>query len=111
MRVYLPCHTGKIVYFGGIDEVLGQLRTQKEVSVKVKGDQELFKSLFESEESVAEVSYLDEFIKIKLNEGVDDYSFVVRHVVEQGGSLLALNEENVGLEKVFMDLTKGNKNK
>ncbi len=97
---------GKVLYSGAIAEVASKMRRGREVSVKVGRDQA---SLAVTLRAVAEVDKViedDSWLRVRLKDGVTDYSFIVRAVNERGLTLLGLAEEEPDLEDVFMSLTK-----
>jgi ABC-2 type transport system ATP-binding protein len=96
---------GKVLFCGAIAEVAGRLRPHKEVSLRLRGDVPRLKGLLEGDRQVESVGEVDGTLRVRLREGVEDYSFVVRAVVQEGMQLLELREEEPGLEEVFMRLT------
>ena len=96
---------GKILYFGRIADIASRLRPHKEISVRVEGDHKRLGELLRMEKDVEEVTESDGLLQVRLREGVEDYSLVVRRAVEAGMKLLLLREEEPGLEEVFMRLT------
>jgi ABC-2 type transport system ATP-binding protein len=98
---------GRLVYFGPISQVAARLRPRRRLSVRVSGDAAGYAEKLRAEPGVEEVVESGGRIQVRLKEGVDDYSFVARHAVGNGVSLLALQEEEAGLEEIFMRLTGG----
>jgi len=98
-------HQGKLLYFGAISQVAAKLRPRRRLSVRVSGDAAAYAGKLRAEAGVEEVVEADGWLKVRLKEGVEDYAFVARHAVGDGVSLLALHEEEAGLEEIFMRLT------
>ena len=44
---------------------------------------------------------------VKLNEGINQYSFLANRLIEQGYELTLFKEDEINLETAFMHLTKG----
>ncbi len=93
---------GKIVYAGPTN---GMSAGGKRVALRVAGDGEGLAEALRGEADVAEVKVEDGWVRLRLKPGKADTAFVVRRVVERGLGLLALNEEEPGLEEVFLRLT------
>ncbi len=96
---------GKLLYFGPIAAVAAKLRPRRRLSVRVAGNVAAYAERLRGEEGVEEVVEAEGWLKVRLKEGVEDYAFVARHAVGDGVSLLALHEEEAGLEEIFMRLT------
>ena len=96
---------GKLVYGGLVSEVAGRFTTRRRIAVRIGGDVERVRAALQGEADVEAVAVSDGWLAIQLKEGREDYSFVARRVVAEGASLLALREEEAGLEEIFMRLT------
>jgi ABC-2 type transport system ATP-binding protein len=98
---------GKLAYFGSLSQVAAKLRPRRRIAARVSGNAAAYAGRLRAEAGVEEVVEEEGWIKVRLREGVDDYSFVARHAANDGVSLLALREEEAGLEEIFMRLTGG----
>ncbi|MCZ6691881.1 MAG: ABC transporter ATP-binding protein [Planctomycetota bacterium] len=96
---------GKVLYYGGIEEVAERLTSQKEIIVRIQEDGQNFGKSISAENTVESVTERDGEIHVILKEGVQDYSFIARLSVERGVTLLGLREEEPRLEDVFLRLT------
>jgi len=98
---------GRLVYQGGIDEVLRKVQQRTVLRIRVAGAPDRARQIVESHPQVAEVRIEDGLLKVAMTSRVDDYSFLARLLVERGHSLLLFQEEPTSLETAFMHLTEG----
>jgi ABC-2 type transport system ATP-binding protein len=97
---------GKIVHYGPIAELSGLLAGRKRVAVRAAADPAKLRELLAAEPSVEEAKEdADGCVRLRLKEEQADYSFVVRRLAAEGMTLLGLQEEEPGLEEVFLRLT------
>lgn len=98
---------GKLIYAGPVQGVRDQMSTGRVVFVRVSSDQQQAIALLQARAEVAEVSALDGAIKVTLASHDTDHSIVAEVLVRGGARLVELREEELGLEEVFMRVTRG----
>lgn len=93
---------------GVVKEVIRELRSSLVLHVRVQGDSAKATQAIEMLD-IVESAELDAQGKmmITLHEGIDDYTQVAKHLVEQGFGILEFREDELNLESAFMALTKG----
>ena len=93
---------------GVVTEVIRELRQDHVLHIRVKGDTQSAVNSIESLE-IVEATECDEEgrIRVTVKEGVEDYSEISTHLVEQGHRILEFREDELNLESAFMALTKG----
>jgi ABC-2 type transport system ATP-binding protein len=98
---------GKLIYAGPVQGVRDQLATGRVVWVRVSSDPgqaiEILKSRTEVTEAVAE----DGAVKITLASHDTDHSVIADALVHGGARLIELREDELGLEEVFLRVTRG----
>ena len=98
---------GRLIYSGLVQGVRDQLATGRVVWVRVSSDQaqaiEILKSRTEVTEAVAE----DGSVKVTLASHDTDHSIVADALVRGGARLTELREDELGLEEVFLRVTRG----
>ncbi len=77
------------------------------VWVRVKSEQAQAMDLLRTCPEVAEVGAVDGEIKITLANAETDHSIVAEVLVRGGARLIELREDEIGLEEVFMRVTRG----
>ena len=101
---------GKLLFDGDVASAIRQARQRLTMTVQV-GDGQNFiaKEQVEKLPDVAEVEFQQETdtLKVTLNDGVNDGSFLADMLVKGGFKLKMLKEEEIDLEDVFMGITKG----
>jgi ABC-2 type transport system ATP-binding protein len=98
---------GKLIYSGPVQGVRDQMSQGRVVWVRVSSDQAKAIELLKVRPEVAEVSTVDGEIKITLANHDTDHSIVADVLVHGGAKLLELREDEIGLEEVFMRVTRG----
>jgi len=98
---------GKLIYAGPVQGVRDQLATGRVVWVRVSSDPgqaiEILKSRSEVTEAIAE----DGAVKITLASHDTDHSVIADALVHGGARLIELREDELGLEEVFLRVTRG----
>jgi ABC-2 type transport system ATP-binding protein len=98
---------GKLIYCGPVQGVRDQLSQGRVVWVRVTTDQAQAVEMLKARAEIAEVASMDGEIKVTLaNDGVD-HSIVADVLVRGGAKLVELREDEIGLEEVFMRVTRG----
>jgi ABC-2 type transport system ATP-binding protein len=98
---------GKLIYSGPVQGVRDQMSQGRVVWVRVSSDQAQAIELLKARPEVSEVTATDGEIKITLAAQDTDHSIVADVLVRGGARLIELREDEVGLEEVFMRVTRG----
>jgi ABC-2 type transport system ATP-binding protein len=100
---------GVLLFDGTVQEAIRHVRKRTVMTVRVgDGHTPEAKSLLEGHADVFSVELKpDETMAVTLNDGLGDGSFIAELVVKNGLRLKMLKEEEVDLEDVFMEITKG----
>src|SRR6266704_1897396 len=97
---------GRLIYAGPVQGVRDQMSTGRVVFVRVSSDQAQAMELLKTRPEVAEVAPIDHAIKVTLASHDTDHSVVADALVRGGAKLIELREEELGLEEVFMRVTR-----
>jgi ABC-2 type transport system ATP-binding protein len=98
---------GKLIYSGPVQGVREQMSTGKVMWVRVSTDPQQAMALLQSRPEVAAVEPVDGEIKITFSGHDVDHSIVAEVLVHGGVRLLELREDEIGLEEVFLRVTRG----
>jgi ABC-2 type transport system ATP-binding protein len=100
---------GKLIFDGDLDAAIRQVRQRTLMSVMVGGGQgPVVFSHLEGHPMVAAIEQKpNDTLLVTLSDGIRDGSFIAEVVVQNGLCLKALKEEEIDLEDVFMEITKG----
>src|SRR5712664_1482934 len=98
---------GKLIYSGPVQGVRDQLSTGRVVWVRVTGDPAQAIELLKTRPEITEVTAVDGRIKVTLADHDIDHSIVADVLVRGGAKLIELREDEIGLEEVFMRVTRG----
>ncbi|MEW6303897.1 MAG: ABC transporter ATP-binding protein [Verrucomicrobiota bacterium] len=98
---------GKLIYSGPVQGVRHQMTEGRIFWVKVNGDSSKAIELLKARTEVAEVVPVDSQLKVTLVDHDTDPSFVADTLVPAGVKLVGLREDEIGLEEVFMHVTRG----
>jgi ABC-2 type transport system ATP-binding protein len=98
---------GRLIYSGPVQGVRDQMSQGRVVWVRVSSDQMLAIELLKTRPEVAEVAAVDSEIKITLANHDIDHSIVADVLVRGGAKLIELREDEIGLEEVFLRVTRG----
>lgn len=98
---------GRLIYSGPVQGVRDQMAQGRVVWVRVAGDPAQATELLKTRPEVVEVIPVDGEIKITLASHDTDHSIVADVLVRGGARLLELREDELGLEEVFLRVTKG----
>jgi ABC-2 type transport system ATP-binding protein len=97
---------GKLIYSGPVQGVRDQMSQSRVIWVRVSSDPAQALELLKTRPEVSEVASVDGKMKVTLaNE--TDHSFVADALVRGGARLIELREDEIGLEEVFMRVTRG----
>ena len=98
---------GKLIYAGPVQGVRDQMSSGLVVWVRVAADTNRAVELLKARPEVAEVAPVDGRIKVQLVDHDTDHSFVAETLVRAGLKLTGLQEDELGLEEVFLRVTRG----
>lgn len=98
---------GKLIYTGPVQGVRDQMASGRVVWVRVSSDPEQAMALLKGRPEVTEVAPVDGRLKITLASHDTDHSVVAEVLVKGGARLTDLREDELGLEEVFLRVTKG----
>jgi ABC-2 type transport system ATP-binding protein len=98
---------GKLIYAGPVQGVRDQMSSGLVVWVRVAADTDRAVELLKARPEVAEVVPVDGRIKVQLVDHNTDHSFVAETLVRAGLKLTGLQEDELGLEEVFLRVTRG----
>jgi ABC-2 type transport system ATP-binding protein len=98
---------GKLIYAGPVSGVRDQMASGRIVWVRVTTDISQAIALLKSHPDVTEVTQLDHQLKITLANHDIDHSVIADVLVRGGAKLTELREDELGLEEVFLRVTKG----
>jgi ABC-2 type transport system ATP-binding protein len=98
---------GRLIYTGPVQGVRDQMATGRVFWVKVLGDLEKPLDLLKTRKEVESVEALDGRLKVTLHDHDTDPGCVAESLVRGGVRLIGLEEEELGLEEVFLRVTKG----
>jgi len=98
---------GKLIYSGPVQGVRDQLQQSRVVWARVSTDQLQAVELLKARPEIAEVDTVDSEIKVTMTSDDADHSVVASTLVMGGAKLIELREDEIGLEEVFMRVTKG----
>src|SRR6478672_4804639 len=98
---------GKLIYSGPVQGVRDQMQQGRVLWVRVTSDQAQAVDLLKTRPEISEVTTVDGEIKITLSAEEVDHSIVADVLVKGGARLVELREDEIGLEEVFMRVTRG----
>ena len=98
---------GKLIYNGPVQGVRDQMATGRVVWVRVSGSAEEAILLLKARPEVTEVTVADGRLKVTLASHDTDHSLIADVLVKGGARLTDLREDELGLEEVFLRVTKG----
>jgi ABC-2 type transport system ATP-binding protein len=98
---------GQLIYTGPVQGVRDQMATGRVFWVKVAGDLARPIDLLRSRSEIQEVTELEGRLKVTLRDHDTDPGCVAEVLVHGGVRLVGLEEEELGLEEVFLRVTRG----
>src|SRR6059058_4747467 len=98
---------GKLIYSGPVQGVRDQMSQGRVIWVRVSSDSTQAIELLKARPEISEVTAVDGEIKITLASFDIDHSIVADILVRGGARLIELREDEIGLEEVFMRVTRG----
>ena len=98
---------GKLIYAGPVQGVRDQASSGRVVWVKVSSDQSRAIELLKTRSEVSAADSEDGRIKVTLVNHDIDHSLIAETLVTGGAKLTELREDELGLEEVFLRVTRG----
>jgi len=98
---------GKLIYSGPVQGVRDQMSSGLVVWVRVGSDTGQAVALLKTRPEVTEVIPVDHKLQITLASHDTDHSVIAAVLVRGGAKLLELREDEIGLEEVFLRVTRG----
>jgi len=98
---------GKLIYTGPAQGVRDQMATGRVFWVRVIGDEVRAVELLKARPEINQVEQTEGRLKVTLNDHDTDPGCVAETLVHGGVKLVGLEEEELGLEEVFMRVTRG----
>jgi ABC-2 type transport system ATP-binding protein len=98
---------GKLIYTGPVQGVRDQMATGRIFWVKVLGDQSQALELLKARTEVSEVEPIEGKLKVTLLDHDTDPGCIAETLVHGGLRLIGLEEDELGLEEVFLLVTRG----
>lgn len=97
---------GQLIYSGPVQGVRDQM-AGRVFWVKVREGMERAEELLKSHPEVTEIEFVEEQLKVTLKDHESDATFIATILVHDGLKLVGLREDELGLEEVFMRVTRG----
>ena len=98
---------GRLIYSGAVQGVRDQMSQGRVVWVRVSSEPAQAIALLKARKEIAEAATTDGEIKVTLAGPEVEHSIVADILVHGGAKLIELREDEVGLEEVFMRVTRG----
>ncbi len=98
---------GRLIYSGPVQGVRDQMAQGRVIWVRVSSDTAQAVELLKTRPEISEVGTVDGEIKVTLANAETDHSIVADVLVRGGARLTELREDEIGLEEVFMRVTRG----
>jgi ABC-2 type transport system ATP-binding protein len=98
---------GKLIYSGPVQGVRDQMATGRIVWVRVKSEPEKAIEILKARSEVTEAVASDGQIKVTLADHESDHSIIAEALVHGGARVLEVREDELGLEEVFLRVTRG----
>jgi ABC-2 type transport system ATP-binding protein len=98
---------GKLIYSGPVQGVRDQFATGRIFWAKIIGEAPKAIEALKARSEVADAAFVDGRIKVSLHDHDTDPGCVADTLIHGGFKLIGLEEEELGLEEVFMRVTRG----
>jgi ABC-2 type transport system ATP-binding protein len=98
---------GRLIYTGPVQGVRDQMSTGRVFWVKILGELDQPVELLRARPEVQEVETVEGRLKVTLHDHDTDPGCVAEALVQGGVRLVGLEEEELGLEEVFLRVTRG----
>ena len=98
---------GRLIYSGPVQGVRDQMQSGRVMWVKVSSDPAEALALLQARPELAKVEPVDGRIKVTLTSLDADHSIIAQTLINGGAKLIGLQEDELGLEEVFLRVTRG----
>jgi ABC-2 type transport system ATP-binding protein len=98
---------GKLIYSGPVQGVRDQMASGQIYWVTVQDDSPKALELLKARPEVSEAVQMDGQVKVTLKDHETDPGFLAETIVHGGLKLVGLWEDELGLEEVFLRVTRG----
>jgi ABC-2 type transport system ATP-binding protein len=98
---------GELLYSGPVADIVKRAKTGVVLHIAVAKGHEQAAALLSQNPDIVNVVPNHEHIEVSLRDGVTDYTFIPRLLLQNGFPITLIKEEEVNLETAFMRLTKG----
>jgi ABC-2 type transport system ATP-binding protein len=98
---------GKLIYTGPVQGVRDQMATGRIFWVRVLGDELRAVELLKARAEIGSVEQVENRLKVTLNDHETDPGCIAEALVHGGVKLIGLEEDELGLEEVFLRVTRG----
>ena len=98
---------GKLIYSGPVQGVRDQMSSGRVIWVTVSSDQGRAVELLKARPEVATAEPVDGRVKVTLVNRDTDHALIAEALVTGGARLTGLREDELGLEEVFLRVTRG----
>jgi ABC-2 type transport system ATP-binding protein len=98
---------GKLIYTGPVQGARQQIGDNAVYWVRARGHQEPVLKLLRGRSEVIEAEAVEDRVKVTLADHDTDPTFIPELLVQSGIRILEFYEDEIGLEKVFLHVTKG----
>jgi ABC-2 type transport system ATP-binding protein len=98
---------GKLIYTGPVQGVRDQMATGRIFWVRVASDEGAAMELLKARPEVAEIERVEGRLKVTLQDHDTDPACLAEVLVKGGARLIGLEEDELGLEEVFLRVTRG----
>ncbi|HTG44393.1 MAG TPA: ABC transporter ATP-binding protein [Verrucomicrobiae bacterium] len=98
---------GKLIYAGPVQGVRDQMASGRVVWVRVLSSQTEAIELLKARPEITQAEAVDGQVKVTLASYDTDHSLVADALVRGGARLVELREDQLGLEEVFLQVTRG----
>src|SRR5947209_5614214 len=98
---------GKLIYSGPVQGVRDQMSSGRVVWVQVSSDPQQAIALLKARPEVSDATAKDGSVRVTLASHDTDQSIVAETLVRGGAKLIELREDELGLEEVFLRVTRG----
>ncbi|MBL9140188.1 MAG: ABC transporter ATP-binding protein [Verrucomicrobiales bacterium] len=98
---------GKLIYSGPVQGAQQQISDSAVFWVRIRGDHQGAAKCLAAHADIVGTEYVEDRLKVTLSSHEVDPSFIPELLIQGGFRLVEFYEDEVGLEKVFMHVTKG----
>ena len=98
---------GRLIYSGPVQGVRDQMQSGRVIWVTVSSDPAAALALLKARPELATVEPVEGRIKVTLTSLDADHSIIAHTLVNGGAKLIGLQEDELGLEEVFLRVTRG----